>query len=358
MDKRKHKRLHKRLFAKFGHAQPEKVGYTEDISSEGLFIKTNAVLSSGTELVIQLTLSDNRVIQLKGRVQWTKYVPPALLRHVKKTGIGVHLDCPPEDFQALVKSIEGPEAVEGFTDTIEDAADISPESGDAAHADVALLSVQEISAAHAALEQQDYYQLLGVAREAGPVEIKRAYYRVAKRYHPDRYGDAGFADVIDQLKMLFVRVNTAYHTLSSGERKRAYDLEVAEQTIGYARGEKTGQVSAEGHAAQGRRSFKEGHLKTAVHHLELAVKAAPHKGAYHALLAQALSHLPERMREAETHYKRAIELEPARAEHHVNLGRLYKKVGLPARAIEQFEQTLKWDPDNRPARDEILGLKK
>jgi curved DNA-binding protein CbpA/Tfp pilus assembly protein PilZ len=350
-DKRKHKRHNKRLFTKFGNAQPDKVGYTEDVSSDGLFIKTNAVLSSGTELVIQLTLSDNRVIQLKGRVKWTKYVPPALLRHVKKTGIGVQLDCPPEDFQSLVKSIEGLEVVE-------EAADASPDAGEEAPSDVAVLSVHEIRAAHAELEEQDYYQLLGVTREVGPVEIKRAYYRVAKRYHPDRYGDAGFADVIDQLKILFVRINTAYHTLSVTERKQAYDLEIAEQTIGHTRGEKPGQMSAEGHVAQGRRSFKEGHLKTAVHHFELAVKAAPHKGAYHALLAQALSHLPARMREAETHYKRAIELEPARPEHHIHLGRLYKKVGLPARALEQFEQTLKWDPDNRPARDEILALKK
>lgn len=66
---------------------------------------------------------------------------------------------------------------------------------------------------------RDYYDVLGVAPDAGAEEIKRAYRQLARRYHPDISGDdRGTA---------FLEVSRAYTVLSDPERRRSYDARLA-----------------------------------------------------------------------------------------------------------------------------------
>jgi molecular chaperone DnaJ len=71
---------------------------------------------------------------------------------------------------------------------------------------------------------RDYYDVLGVAPDAGAAEIKRAYRQLAKRYHPDISGDDRSA--------CFMEVSRAYDVLSDPARRRTYDTALREATHG------------------------------------------------------------------------------------------------------------------------------
>jgi DnaJ-class molecular chaperone len=64
------------------------------------------------------------------------------------------------------------------------------------------------------------YETLGVAHTATDDEIKRAYRRLARRYHPD--GESADADA-------FVQVKDAYELLSDPQRRDAYDASRTKQ---------------------------------------------------------------------------------------------------------------------------------
>ncbi len=105
MEKRDRRRADKRLFVKFGKDTPEKVGFTGDISFNGIFIKSSTVFNPGTTLKIEITLPDKTVVPLQGKVMWAKKVPPSLHRLTKKSGMGVLVNQPPPEYSEFVSGL-------------------------------------------------------------------------------------------------------------------------------------------------------------------------------------------------------------------------------------------------------------
>lgn len=67
-----------------------------------------------------------------------------------------------------------------------------------------------------ATEQSDYYDILGISRNASPEEIKKAYRNLARKYHPDVNRAADAADK-------FKEISLAYETLSDDNKRKQYD---------------------------------------------------------------------------------------------------------------------------------------
>src|SRR5262245_18136093 len=65
--------------------------------------------------------------------------------------------------------------------------------------------------------KRDYYEILGVERDAGDEELKRAYRELAKKHHPDRNG--GDPDAASR----FQEVDEAYKVLADPEKRQRYD---------------------------------------------------------------------------------------------------------------------------------------
>jgi molecular chaperone DnaJ len=64
--------------------------------------------------------------------------------------------------------------------------------------------------------KRDYYEILGVPRDASPEDIKKAFRKLAFQYHPDRNRDDGATDK-------FKEINEAYEVLSDTDKRSAYD---------------------------------------------------------------------------------------------------------------------------------------
>ncbi|NOY53686.1 MAG: DnaJ domain-containing protein [Deltaproteobacteria bacterium] len=199
---------------------------------------------------------------------------------------------------------------------------------------------------------KDYYKILGVNPGAGPEEIKKAFFALAKKYHPDKHRDADDGDYA----VKFAEINEAYKVLKNGRSKTEYDRSF--QTVGTRR-EKTAKerYKADELYKAAQKAIKINDVNSAIDLLKAAVRMEPDRAEFYSLLGLTLSEKPRRLHEAREHCEKAVEIEPYDVRNYINLGLVYKKAGLKIRAQKQFEKVLQWEPENPTARKE-LGLSK
>jgi curved DNA-binding protein CbpA len=220
-------------------------------------------------------------------------------------------------------------------------------------------AIADVVAFHQTMSQKNYYQLLEVSKTATDEEIKKAYFLMARRFHPDRFDRVSSTAFRGQIDEVFDAITNAHRVLSNKDKRAAYDSNTA------AGGQEEAQDSvkkADIKFRQGKTLFGMERFDEAVAFLEEAIRLRRDKADYFLLLAMAESKVPSYVRKAESDFLTAIRLEPWNPEGYVGLGCLYKNEGLQTKAARQFEKALEAEPEHAQARRELeemgLGPKK
>ncbi|HEX5966021.1 MAG TPA: DnaJ domain-containing protein [Pyrinomonadaceae bacterium] len=224
---------------------------------------------------------------------------------------------------------------------------------------------------------ETYYDILGVESSAGPVELKSAYYDLARRYHPDRFRKSEPA-LLTRLESAFARITQAYDTLLDDQLRANYNAKLLArrkaQQIADATAkptapevkpvEATPDVPVVPVAERAANDFKEalaaleqGQRSLAAGLFASATRLAPNEPRYHAFFGQLLASQANTQRAAEAELQAAIRLDPGNADYRVMLAQLFRDLGFALRAKGEAERAVAADPNNRKARDLLRELK-
>jgi curved DNA-binding protein CbpA len=88
---------------------------------------------------------------------------------------------------------------------------------------------REILDAWEGLRARTHFEVLGLARSVGEAEVKEAYFRLARRFHPDVHHAASLGDLRDELEAVFIRLGEAYDVLRDPRRRSDYEERLGRQ---------------------------------------------------------------------------------------------------------------------------------
>jgi len=188
----------------------------------------------------------------------------------------------------------------------------------------------------------DYYELLGVSPSASAAEVRKAYARLAREKHPDRFTDPAEKE---RAQKLFQDITHAFNTLTNPKAREEYDDE-----RGRPQPETPEEIAADGFE-RGQAALAAGQVDDAITLLQTAVYHSPEKSAYHAALGHALGRVPAHAREAVQELEKATQLDPRNASAFAELAVVLARQGLRLRAQKAVEAALRIAPrDPRLAR--------
>jgi hypothetical protein len=96
-EKRRHGRKKRRFLIEIETSGAVSIGFTYDMSPEGVFIRSVRIPPPGSVVTVRLSLPDGKRVALRGRVQRSYRAPTAMSRIVP-SGFGLQLTDAPEDY--------------------------------------------------------------------------------------------------------------------------------------------------------------------------------------------------------------------------------------------------------------------
>ena len=233
---------------------------------------------------------------------------------------------------------------------------------------------------------ETHYSVMGVTRSSTAADIKRVYYSLARRLHPDRLRRVADADTQQRIDAAFAKIAQAYDVLKDSKLRASYDLKLeklrsaskraddearqdatrndepshadaardepqrANAGASAARAETSENEAAEQKFRQGLAAYAKKNFAAARLLFGEAARLDPRRARYRAHFGRALARDKATRRQAETELLAAVSLDALDASFRVMLAELYRDVGLRRKAEAQLERALALDPLNAEAR--------
>lgn len=201
---------------------------------------------------------------------------------------------------------------------------------------------EEIEALLRQLGELDHYTALGLEEDASAAQVKKAYFKAAKKYHPDALGRLGLDDRKEAAAQVFGRIAEAFEVLSDPEKKKAYDAGAGDELqIDAAR-----LAQAETSYRKGEILAKMGNFEGALEYFAPAVELWPEEPAYQMGLGWAIHKQPRPDHALAVHHLEiALGQAPEDAVVHYRLGLVLRAAGETNRANELLARARAIDPD-------------
>jgi predicted Zn-dependent protease len=227
--------------------------------------------------------------------------------------------------------------------------------------------------AHDGLRYRDHFEILGVARAANEAEVKQAYVRLVRTFHPDACNDPSLADVGGKRNAVLARAREAYDTLRDPAARAAYERNVAPLKYRPSLPRNPAPPPAEtapapppapapdrkaDAVAKAAALIRQARYWDAIQLLEPAIVGLQdgQRSRARVLLAQAYMKNPKWLRRAEGVLQDVVKEDPAQAEAYLLLGQLYRESGLEARAASALRKVLDLRPGHPQAAAELESL--
>ena len=231
---------------------------------------------------------------------------------------------------------------------------------------------QEILEAHAGLKTRNHFEVLGIPKASSEAQVKEAYFKLARRFHPDAHHDKSMADLRDKLEAVFIRLGQAYEVLRNPKSRTAYEEDLASRMPRAAKAAAPApepvkppppDPAAEAKAAQlslrqAEKLFEAEKYFDAIQMVEPALDRLESKSKARArlLLGRAYAKNPNWIHQAEEHLKAAVESDPKSVDALLALAGIYRDHGLKSRAVAMYRKVMDLKPDHEDAIRALAAL--
>ena len=214
----------------------------------------------------------------------------------------------------------------------------------------------------AAMRKLDYYEILGLPTTANREDVKRAYFALAKEYHPDKHFGSSSAEVRQLAQQIYDLISTAHDTLADPIERERYVRELS-QGVKREMGDEVGKIlAAEGKFQRGEDLMRNRDYQGAYRHFADAISLYQEEGEFHAWLGWSQFQVDPKdqngVDDAVRSIEKAISLNPKLDKSYLFLGYIQKAIGRPDKAEKQFEKAIQCNPDCTEALRELRLLGK